>query len=52
MEIIFIAGAFVAGVGVGAGGYRYFLKRNPAALEALAAKIKQAADKVLEKAES
>jgi ABC-type nitrate/sulfonate/bicarbonate transport system substrate-binding protein len=33
----------------GAGAYRYYMKRNPAAVEALAKAIKEASDKIEEK---
>lgn len=42
MELIPIVIALLVGAAGGAAGYRYWLKRDPEALEALAAKIKAA----------
>ena len=42
MELIPFVIAFVAGLAVGAAGYRYMLKRDPAKLEAWAQKLKEA----------
>lgn len=47
--IITIAGygiAAIALIGLGAGGYRFFLKRDPVALEAWAQELKAAGKKV------
>lgn len=41
MDFVF----FILGVAIGLMGYRYWFKRNPEALEALAAKIKAQARK-------
>ena len=45
MELIFIGAAFLLGVGFGASGYRYMLKRDPAKLEQWAAEAKRVGDK-------
>lgn len=42
MELFIPIIAFVAGVGFGFAGYRYYLKRNPEQLELIAARIKAA----------
>jgi hypothetical protein len=41
-SLLFMAGGLI----VGAMGYRYYLKRDPAKLEALAQKLKQIGEKV------
>lgn len=43
-EILFL----LAGLAIGAAGYRYFLKRDPDALEAWAKKIKGQADTLMD----
>jgi hypothetical protein len=48
--LVLIFGA-LACIGLGAAGYRYLLKRNPAKLEAWAAAIKAARDKAAAKLE-
>jgi hypothetical protein len=42
MDIIAMGLALIVGAALGAGGYRYMLKRDPAALEAWAKKLKEA----------
>jgi hypothetical protein len=50
METIIIAAlSFVAGGALGAAGYRYYLKRDPAKLEAWAQALKAAGQKIEEK---
>lgn len=46
IAIIVAVIAFLAGLGLGAGGYRYYLKRNPLALEKLAGFVRDAKDAV------
>lgn len=41
MELIFIAAALVVGIGLGAMGYRYMLKRDPEKLEEWAKLIRE-----------
>jgi uncharacterized protein HemX len=41
MDLIIAAIALVVGIGLGASGYRYMLKRNPAKLEQWAAEAKK-----------
>ena len=41
IEVLF----FLVGLGAGAAGYRYWLKRSPASLEKLADSIKAAGDR-------
>jgi predicted negative regulator of RcsB-dependent stress response len=40
----------ILAAGAGAAGYRYYTKRNPKALEEMAQAIKEAGDKIEEKA--
>jgi uncharacterized iron-regulated membrane protein len=50
METIIIAALTgIACLGLGAAGYRYYLKRDPAKLEALAQALKAAGQKIEEK---
>ena len=42
MDIIIPIIAFLVGAALGASGYRYYLKRDPARIEKLAAAIKSA----------
>ena len=46
LNILFLAVAFAVGLGLGAAGYRYFLKRDPEKLERFAKEAKQFGDKV------
>lgn len=44
LQLLALAGAFVVGIGAGAWGYRYALKKDPEALERLAQAAKRAGD--------
>lgn len=46
MDFIAFVVTLAVGVGAGAYGYRYWLKRDPEALESLAKKLKEAGKKL------
>jgi hypothetical protein len=46
IEILTNLVALLAGVGIGAAGYRYYLKRDPSKLEAWAQALKAAGDTI------